>query len=315
MSGDPTFSVVMPAYNSARTIRTAIASVLAQTRADLELIVFDDGSTDGTAALVETIAAEDPRLRLVGGAHQGLPAARNTGIAASHGQLVSFLDSDDLWMPGYLEAVAGALEENPAAGFAYTDAWVLHDRTKRIYRRTELESRRPPPPGASIEEVLATLASHNFLVIGAVTVRRPILDEVGMFDPSLKSAEDYDLWLRIVSAGHSPVFAPGTPLILRDHASSMSKDDRLMSRGFAEVLRRLIDEYEAPETAREIARAKMRRFHHFETRRTLGARITAAVYSLRLRLTKLVNRFWRSRYLRRTPPTEVAAAFPDLSQL
>jgi glycosyltransferase involved in cell wall biosynthesis len=315
MSDDPTFSVVMPAYDSARTIRSAIASVLAQTRADLELIVCDDGSTDETAALVEEIAAEDGRLRLLRRAHKGLPAARNAGIAASCGRLVSFLDSDDLWMPGYLETVARALEESPEAGFAYTDAWVLHDKTKRIHRRTELESRPPPPPGASLDQVLSTLASHNFLVVGAVTVRRAVLDEVGMFDPSLRSLEDYDLWLRIVAAGHPPVLAPGTPVILRDSSSSMSKDERVMSRWFAEVLRRLADEYEASEATREIARAKMRQYERFGTRGTLGGRITAAVYGLRLRLTKLVNRFWRSRYLRRTPPTEVAAAFPDLSQL
>jgi glycosyltransferase involved in cell wall biosynthesis len=314
MSAGPTFSVVMPAYNSAATIRTAIGSVLTQTRADLELIVCDDGSTDATPKLVETIAAEDSRLRMIRSDHRGVSAARNSGIKASRGELVSFLDSDDLWMPGYLGAVAVALEENPEAGFAYTDAWVLHDNTKRIHRRTELESRPPPAPGASIEEVLATLASHNFLLIGTVTVRRSIFDEAGIFDPSLHSAEDYDLWLRIVAAGHPPVLAPGTPVILRDHAS-VSKDARFMSRGFEVALRRLVEARGTPEAAREIAREKMRRFDRFGSRRTVGARVTATIYSLRLGLTKLVNRVWLSRYLRRTPPTEVTAAFPDLSRL
>jgi glycosyltransferase involved in cell wall biosynthesis len=312
---DPTFSVVIPAYNATPTIGSAIGSVLAQTRGDFELIVADDGSTDGTPDAVESIGAEDGRVRLIRQQNQGASVARNAGIGLARGEFVSFLDSDDLWMPGYLAGVSAALEADQGAGFAYTDAWVLHDGTKRICRQTELERRPAPPPDASLEEVMAKLTENNFVMMSSATIRRRIIEEVGTFDTSLRSAEDYDLWLRIVAAGYRPVQAPGRLLIQRDRFGSQSKDELAMVRGLQEALRRVAEEYEVPAATRDMAKERIRLFDRYARPATLRDRLLTAAYFLRIRLVRFVNKIWPDRYLHSKPPPEIAAAFPDLTKV
>src|SRR5437016_179026 len=108
---DPTFSVVMPALNAETTIGAAIRSVLAQTRTDFELLVVDDGSTDNTIDEVRRVA--DPRVRLLALKHRGVAVARNYAISEARARFVSMLDSDDLWLPSYLEVMGAALAGNP----------------------------------------------------------------------------------------------------------------------------------------------------------------------------------------------------------
>ena len=112
----PRFSVIVPAYNATGTIEATIRSVLAQTATELELIVVDDGSTDGTGDLVAAIASTDERVELIAQPNQGTAGARNTGIARASAAYVSFLDNDDLWMPRYLEAAGEALDAGPRSG-------------------------------------------------------------------------------------------------------------------------------------------------------------------------------------------------------
>jgi len=137
------FSIAMPAYNTGKTIDAAIESVLRQTRGDFELIVVDDGSTDDTVARVERYLG-DARISLVRQSNAGPSAARNTAIAQAVGEYVSFLDSDDLWLPRYLEVMGATLEANPRAAAAFTDAWVLNDEIKRIARSTVMAPWQPP---------------------------------------------------------------------------------------------------------------------------------------------------------------------------
>ena len=111
-------SVIMPAFNRADTIVRAVRSVLAQTYTDWELIVVDDGSTDETADLASTL---DPRVRVIRQANQGITGARNTGLAASTGKYISFLDSDDEWLPHHLELCVGFLEAFPDQQFVTTE--------------------------------------------------------------------------------------------------------------------------------------------------------------------------------------------------
>ena len=108
-----TFSVVIAAYEAASTVGGAIQSVLAQTRQDFEVIVVDDGSRDDTAAVAAAIAAKDQRVSVRSQPNGGPSAARNSGIAAGKAELVSMLDSDDLWLPEYLEKMGAALEADP----------------------------------------------------------------------------------------------------------------------------------------------------------------------------------------------------------
>ena len=144
------------------------------------MIVVDDGSADGTDDLVAAIASTDERVELIAQPNQGTAGARNTGIARASAAYVSFLDNDDLWMPRYLEAAGEALDGAPEAAFAYCDAWTLVHSSSRLRRRTELEARPGPEPGASWEQVFVTLAARNF-VMSSATVRAGALREVGGF--------------------------------------------------------------------------------------------------------------------------------------
>ena len=137
--------------------------------------MVDDGSTDGTVEAVRPFEA-DPRLRLIRQPNMGLSAARNTGIEAGETERVAFLDSDDLWMPDYLEQAHAALESRPDAGFAYTDAWWLDDSSGRFYRASALSRQHPPADlPADPDEFLRMLMSRGNFIFVSATVRRAAL--------------------------------------------------------------------------------------------------------------------------------------------
>jgi glycosyltransferase involved in cell wall biosynthesis len=310
MSEQPTFSVVIPAYNARNLIGSAIRSVLDQSRRDLELVVVDDGSQDGTPDVVS--AVDDPRLRLVRQANTGVAGARNRGVEESSGSLVSFLDNDDLWMPDYLERMGAALDNDASAGFAYTDGWSFDDRSRRILRRTAMSGSDPPvPPPADREAFLACLMRQNF-ILSSATVRRSVLQEVGGFRDNLGGCDDYDLWVRILIAGHRAVRPPGLLVLQRERFDSQSKDALTLERGLAVVIEDAIATGSLPRPALENAEAQLE-----DARRTIASlsnmsrgRVLARRFRGMLRSVR--NRvLWRRRAFPEPPP-EVARAFPDL---
>lgn len=133
----------------------------------------------------------------------------NTGIAASQARYVALLDADDLWMPTYLERMGEALDANEWAGFAYTDAWWLDDATGRFYKRTMSEFLGAPSnPPRDPHEFLKLLMPANWL-FGGTTMRRSALLRVGGLNDSLRGAEDYELWIRLLARGYGAVRVPG----------------------------------------------------------------------------------------------------------
>lgn len=305
---EPTFSIVMPAYNAASTIGPAIRSVLAQTRGDFELIVVDDGSADETAERVRSFEG-DPRVALVREPNLGLASARNTAVERGRGRLVSMLDSDDLWLPGYLKTMAETLDGAPQAGFAYTDAWVLDDPTGRIQRASAMAYQDPPdPPPADPVRFLEELLERNF-VFTSVTVRRSVLEEVGGYRGSLSAAEDYELWLRIVAHGHPGVRAPGLLAVYRKRPGTLSTNEARMYSSMREVARIVAEEYDVPDEIRELARLRMRSLDAALSRdgQSLSLRYRVRALLVRLKRALLARWLWH-----RTPPAEIRAAFPDL---
>jgi glycosyltransferase involved in cell wall biosynthesis len=310
----PTFSAVVPAFQAEQTLRSAVRSILDQTRPDFELVIVDDGSTDGTSAIAAELEAADSRIRVVRQDNMGLAAARNTGIANSSAPLVSFLDSDDLWMPTFLEEMGAALDQNPGAAFAYTDGWVLDADSKRIRRTTVMDRQRPPvPPPADPDAFLGEMVKRNFIPAEG-TVRRSALERFGAFRPELPAVEDYELWLRLLAHDCPGVRTRSLLLVRREVSTSMSKDMTLMFSAHVEVLRILVEEQPAPE---EVKRAARKRIGVLEEDLAMldGRRpLRSAMVACRTALGRVRNRLRPGGLWYQEPPAEVAAAFPDLAE-
>jgi glycosyltransferase involved in cell wall biosynthesis len=239
---EPTFSVVVPAFNAERTIAATMRSVLMQTRSDFELLVVDDGSTDATAERVEGLAG-DPRVRLLRQENSGVAIARNTGIAAARGRYVSFLDSDDLWLPSYLETMGAALDAHDDAGFAFTDAWVWDEHVRRFARQTIMVTGNPPDVVPDDpRELFRLLLAGNFIYTSS-TVRRAVLAEVGGFNGEVSPAEDWELWLRIAANGHRAIRAAPVLGVYRIRAGSLSSDRAVMRAAAKRLLEVVATEY------------------------------------------------------------------------
>jgi glycosyltransferase involved in cell wall biosynthesis len=302
----PRFTVVMPAYNTGSLVAHAIRSVLRQTCDDFELIVVDDGSTDQTAATVRAFTA-DRRVRVIEQSNRGPSAARNAGIALARGEYISMLDSDDVWLPRYLEVMATALESDRAASLAYTDAWVLDERTGRIRRTTMMHYQRPPAsPPPDPERFLRLLLDRNF-VFTSVTVRRGVLETVGGFNEQLWTAEDWELWLRIVAAGHRALRPANVLAIHRLRPESLSTDLPRMIEGVCEVYRIIEQEWDTTDDIREQARTKRATWERrLQLYRDPHARRTpvesTAEIARALKRMLLGHRLWLS-----DVPTELAA--------
>ncbi len=207
----PTVSVVLPTYNRGWVVNEAVDSVLDQDYGHLELIVVDDGSVDNTPRL---LSAFGNRISVIRQENRGVSAARNTGIRAATGELITLLDSDDTWLPGKVSAQVAFFKANPEALVCQTEEiWIRNGVRVNPGKRHRKEG------GMIFERSLALcLVSPS-----AVMMRRSLLDEVGLFDESMPACEDYDLWLRI--AWKYPVHLIDRPLIVKrgGHADQLSR--------------------------------------------------------------------------------------------
>ena len=185
----PRVAVILAAYNAAPYVGEAIRSVLEQTVGDLELVVVDDGSTDGTAAVVETFL-DDPRVTLLRQENLGQAAAKNRGIRESTAPIIGFCDADDYWDPRKLELQLPAFER-PEVGVVYSREERFADTEQgRIaipYQAEECHSGR----------VTEALFVENFVPFGTALVRRSCLDKSGPFNEHYRMGIDWDLWLRL----------------------------------------------------------------------------------------------------------------------
>ncbi|THJ64969.1 glycosyltransferase [Arthrobacter echini] len=176
----PVISIVMPAWNRAPVIEEAINSVRRQTLEAWELIVVDDGSTDGTQDVVRALAEEEPRIHLVEADHQGVCAARNRGIDEARGELLAFLDTDNVWRPTFLHNMyAGLLHSGGRA--AYSAARMLNEREEYTGQVITAEK----------------LLVRNYVDLNVLVAETSLVRELGGFDPFLHRWVDYDLVLRI----------------------------------------------------------------------------------------------------------------------
>jgi glycosyltransferase involved in cell wall biosynthesis len=208
----PTVSLVIPCFNAAPFLAAALESALAQTRRPDEIIVVDDGSTDGSAAIAATV---DGPVRVLPTANLGIAAARNTGIAASSGTVVAFLDADDLWTPDSLESRLSFWGRRPELDYVFGSVACFDDATGAPIGL--------PEPGR---------------LAGSLLVRRGAFDTIGLFDTSLRTGETIDWIGRADAAGYRSAGTGTVALRRRVHASNTTRDSSQLHADYLKILRR-----------------------------------------------------------------------------
>jgi glycosyltransferase involved in cell wall biosynthesis len=204
-------SVIIPTFNRGWCLREAVDSVLVQDFRTFELIVVDDGSTDETAQILRGYGDS---LRVLRQENRGVSASRNAGVAAARGELIAFLDSDDIWLKGKLARQVEFFKQHPEMLICQTEElWVKNGRRVNPGRRHRKRGGMIFEP--SLELCLVSPS--------AVMLRRELFDRVGLFDERLPACEDYDLWLRV--SCRFPVELIETPLIVKrgGHADQLSR--------------------------------------------------------------------------------------------
>ncbi len=215
----PVLSIVIPAYNVAAYVAQAVESALAQSFADIEVIVVDDGSTDTTPDVLAHLAAarNDPRLRIIRQDNAGLSGARNSGIAAARGEFIGLLDGDDAWLPDKAARHVAALRHDPGLGISFSHSAYLDENGAPRGGRLTAQVARPR---------LHDMIRRNHVGNGsAAIVRRACFDQAGLFRTDLRACEDYELWCRILHRTRFRAELVDAPLTLyRKRMSSLSYD-------------------------------------------------------------------------------------------
>lgn len=232
----PLVSVVIPAFDAERHIKSCLDSVFGQgSDLALEVIVVDDGSTDRTV----TRLGEFPQLICLQQSNAGPAAARNAGIRRARGEFVAFLDADDLWPEGKLRMQVEMLMRYQDAAMCFGDCRQFEEA--KAWPQTLFEEggygERAWGGGPRLAEAYGRLLRDNFITTGSVVVRRQVLEALGGFDQGLRLVEDLELWLRIARQ-HPIVWCGEVCLLRRRHTDNLSRDPEAMSLAYLEVLKR-----------------------------------------------------------------------------
>jgi glycosyltransferase involved in cell wall biosynthesis len=250
MIDQPLVSVIVPAYNAQAYIHRALESAQSQTYANLEIIVVDDGSTDNTRSIVQEMAQQDSRIKLLQQANAGVAAARNLAIEYSTGQYVAPLDADDLWFPEKIEKQVRRMEEGgPAVGLVYTSSVHIDENTEAVVGADPLWC----VEGRVFQAMIYTNFTGNASV---PLIRRSYLQEVGCYDPQLRAqggqgCEDWDVLLRIAERYEFRA-VPEYLVRYRAVTGSMSRNSAAMGKSYELVMGRIRKRH--PEVPNEVFR-------------------------------------------------------------
>ena len=223
----PVVTVVIPVYNAACYIGQALDSVHAQTFSDYEVIVVNDGSDDRDD-LEQALRTHPLSIVYLSQENKGVSAARNAAIRVAQGEFYAQLDADDQWTPDYLEVQLGILAENPDVALVYPNATIIADDSD-----VRLEFMNVSPSRGEVN--FDSLVRQECTVMTCVTARMSAIREVGMFDESLRSVEDFDLWLRIAKSGRRIIYHSRLLVLYRRHSGSLSSDRVCMLRNLLAV--------------------------------------------------------------------------------
>jgi len=244
----PKVSIIIPAYNRLPMLKEAVDSVLVQDFEDFELIVVDDGSTDGTAQEMERYGGRVKVFRHP--ENRGVSAARNRGILHARGKYIAFLDSDDLWVKGKLKIQVAFLDDNPQYPLCYADEiWI------RKGKRVNPMLKHAKYSGWIFEKCLplCTISPSSAMM------RKSLFQKVGLFDEALPVCEDYDFWLRV--SARFPIFFIGRKLIMKrgGHSDQLSQRSWGNDRYRVIALEKLLTEPFIKAEEREMILQEMKR--------------------------------------------------------
>lgn len=273
----PAVTVVIPAYNSAHYITQALDSLKAQTFNDFEVIVVNDGSDDRDQ-LEQILRSHPLPVVYLSQENKGVSAARNAAIRLGRGEFYAQLDADDQWTPDYLEVQLGVLSGDPDVALVYPNATIVQDGSDATLEFMKIS----PSEG---EVTFESLVRQRCVVMTCVTARMSAIREAGMFDESLRSCEDFDLWLRIVRNGGRIVYHRRPLVLYRRHEGSLSSDRVWMLRNLLAVFEKCAATFALTSAEKEILdeqiAANRALLHLFEGKHQLSAgRTSAALVSL-----------------------------------
>lgn len=250
----PKISVIIPAYNAEKTIFKTIETVRQQTFSDFELIVINDGSKDKTLEIVQSI--KDERIKVFCYENSGLSTARNRGISKANGEYIAFLDADDLWTSDKLELQLAAFDKNPGVGVAYSWTYFMD-----VDEQGKVLSLHPSASYSFVGNVYEKLLVSDFIHSGSNTlILKQAIDSVGQFDPTLKSCEDWDYWLRL-STHWRFVVIPKHQVFYRRSSNSMSSKVEVMKTAALIAMEKAYQA--APPNLQYLKRFTLTNFHKY----------------------------------------------------
>jgi len=287
----PLVTVVIPTFNRANFVRQAIESVLQQRFQDYELIVVDDGSTDGTRAVIESLG---PRVRYLYQSNQGAAAARNFGVRHARAPWIAFQDSDDLCAPDHLESLYGYVRDHPDCGMVFGNGAYLdgpqHNRNTIIPAK---KSRHLEATGVTLQDLFA----KSIVRLQASIILKSAYDAVGGMDDSLRICHDLDLFFRL--SMRVPIkYLDRTVFFYRKHDSNISGNEELRVMENIKVIEKFLSDFPAARDRigrRNVARRLAYRYYRLAKGRwqrnqlpgaleAIDAAVARAPYSLKYRV-------------------------------
>lgn len=227
-NSQPLVSIVIGAYNVERYISRTLDSVIAQTYEHIEIVIVNDGSGDATGNIIEAYSKKDNRIVVVTQTNQGVSAARNTGFRVAKGEYFSIFDADDIMMPTKIQSQVEFLVSNAHADLVYSNVYYFIDGAYDIYRHD-----LAIVSGPSVYKKL--LQCGNFIYTSTVSFRRKIFDQHGGFDETLRSAEEFEYWLRLAQHGVKIVHQDQYLTLCRSRGNGLTSDSVMMYTTAREV--------------------------------------------------------------------------------
>ncbi len=244
-------TIIIPAYNQGQYLAQAIESCLNQSYTHIEVIVVDDGSTDNTREVA--LSFKSPKVKYIYKPNGGLSSARNAGIRAASGEYLSFLDSDDIFLPEKISLLMDKFVTNPLLGFVAGHALLIDQRGRIIPKK--FETALPTP--------IQNLLFGNPFHVGSVMIKKKWQEKIGYFDETLRSYEDWDFWLRLAIAGCIMDVIPVPVSEYRFHTGQMTRNGEQMTAANLAVLEKT---FANPNLSQEWLNLKSKAYAHAHLR-------------------------------------------------